>query len=565
MKPRRKTYALGLVGCSLIDSCIPLLLPLMVKYVLDAITERNMSELWRTGFAFSLAIAALCCLTLLFQYVFGRTVKTIMADLRSRLFQHVGKLPVAYFENNHSGDTLSRINNDLGIVENAFASNIRSLIAVFLSGGYAAAFMFILDWRFASAMILLGLATTYVNARFAEPLRTISIRIQTFAARLMERLTEKIAGTQVGRIYQMLDTMGRKYKTVNEQLAKLTVVRSSRLAYLNSANYLLMWVKNSGAFIIGTLMLIDGQMTLGTLLSLILLLEQVTNLFRNLGQMWANMQSSLAGASRVFELLDAAAEPETYPSVAADDESADVGGTGVGMIELRDVSFGYEPGRKIVNELNLTAGEGQVVALVGPSGGGKSTIMKLLLGYYPLNQGEIRMEGRRLSDYALSEWRNRIAYVSQDAYLFEGTIEQNIRYGRMDASFEEVVAAARTAFAHDFIMEQPDGYGTMIGERGTRLSGGQKQRIAIARAILKDAPVLLLDEATSALDSESELAVQQGLQRLMEGKTTIAIAHRLSTIQQADVIYVVEKGSVAERGTHDELLAAGGTYSRLHV
>jgi len=560
IKSSRKSYLLGLFGCSLIDSCVPLVLPLMVKYVLDAIVDKSMDTIWMVCAVLSVTIAILCVLTPIFQYWFGRAVKTIMADLRLRLFHHMEKLPVAYHENTHSGDSISRINNDLGVVENAFSGNIRSLITLILTGGYSAALMFYLDWRFASAMIVMGLASTYLNTRFAKPIRSMSTEIQKYAGQQLERLTDLITATKVSRIFQMSDRMNARFKEINHNMAKLSVVRSVRFALLNSTNYLLMWMKNSGAFIVGTLMLINGQMTLGTLLSLVLLLEQVTNLFRHLGNLWVNLQSSLAGAARVFELLDMVEEPDRYPATA-DDKVVE---GAYSIIEFRNGSFAYDQGKEILDGVNFTVKKGQVAALVGPSGGGKSTILKLLLGFYPLGKGEIRIEGKPFADYTLSDLRNRMAYVSQDAYLFEGTIEENIRYGRMDASFEEIVAAARVANAHDFIMEQADGYNTMVGERGTRLSGGQKQRITIARALLKNAPILLLDEATAALDSESEQAILQGLQRLMEGKTTIVIAHRLSTIKQADVIYVIDKGMLAEQGTHDELLNTGGVYSRLH-
>lgn len=561
VKPSRTSYIFGLLGCCLVDSSLPLVFPLLVKFVLDAIVDKSMSTIWTVCETFTVSIVILCGLARLFQYWFGKAVKTIMADLRLRLFHHMAKLPVAYYENTHSGDSISRINNDLGVVENAFTGNIRSLITLILTGGYSAALMFYLDWRFASAMIVMGLASTYVNTRFAKPLRSISEDIQKYAGRQLERLTDLITGTQVSRIFQMSEIMNSRYKETNHMLAKLLVARAARYASLNSTNYLLMWMKNSGAFIVGTVMLINGEMTLGTLLSLVLLLEQVTNLFRHLGNVWANLQSSLAGAARVFELLDMTEEPERYPDT---DEGDDFGEGGHGMIEFRNASFAYDQSKKILDEVNFTVKKGHIVALVGPSGGGKSTILKLLLGFYPLGQGEIRIEGKHFTDYTLSELREKMAYVSQDAYLFEGTIEENIRCGRMDASFEEVVAAAYAAHAHDFIMEQADGFNTMVGERGARLSGGQKQRITIARAILKSAPIMLLDEATSALDSESEQAVHQGLEQLMKGRTAIVIAHRLSTIKQADVIYVVDKGMIAEQGTHDELLKAGGVYSRLH-
>jgi ABC-type multidrug transport system fused ATPase/permease subunit len=242
------------------------------------------------------------------------------------------------------------------------------------------------------------------------------------------------------------------------------------------------------------------------------------------------------------------------------------------MIAVCDLAFSYkgedEEGSsddvEVLREINLKAERGQVAALVGPSGGGKSTIVKLLLGFYPVHEGEIVIDGVGIDAYPLSQLRSLMAYVPQDAYLFDGTIEENIRYGKPDATRTEIVAAAQAANAHAFILEQPDGYETPVGERGARLSGGQRQRLAIARALIKDAPILLLDEATSALDSESEQQVQDALQVLMHGRTTIAIAHRLSTVENAHTIYVIDDGRIVEQGPHDTLVEQGGLYSRLY-
>jgi ATP-binding cassette subfamily B protein len=560
IKPRRMSYLIGLLGCCFVDSSVSIIFPLLVKFVLDAVTNKSTTTTGIICLYFSIGIAVLICLTPLFQYMFGKTVKMIMTDFRLSVFHHMEKIPIDYYENTHSGDSISRINNDLGVVENALTGNIRSIVTLLMSGVYSAVIMLYLDWKFAVVLILLGLVSTYVNSRYAKPLRKISDAIQKLLGKQVESLSELIAGTQVSRIFQMLDRINLNYKQTNHQLAELTMQRTVKSAYLNGTNYTLIWINNGGIFIVGTLMLIHDQITLGTLLSLILLLDHVTNLFRNLGSFWANLQASFAGAARVFELLDTVEESEghsTYKSKGVAVESEQV-------IEFRQASFGYSSGEIILNKLSFSVKREQIVALVGPSGGGKSTILKLLLGFHPLLQGEIWIEGKRFEDYSLSEIRDKIAYVSQDSYLFEGTIEENIRYGRIDASYDEIVAAANAANAHDFIMEQVDGYGTWIGERGVRLSGGQKQRIAIARAMLKNAPVLLLDEATSALDSESEQAVQQGLQHLMKGKTTISIAHRLSTIKHADMIYVIEQGKLVEQGRHTELLELGGVYSRLH-
>lgn len=559
---RKLSFILSFLGFGLMSSSVSIITAMLVSTFLDAITEKNMDAVMTLSIQFMLIVVAMCILTPLFQYWYGKTVKTIMNSMRLRVFHHMEKLPVTYYENSHSGDSLSRITNDLQTMENAFSGEALTLLSLMATGTISAVIMFYLDWRFAVAMIFLGLLSTYVNARYAKPFRTISTEIQEQSGVQLERLTNLVAGTQVSRTFQMVDGMNRKYKETTTRLADLFLMRAKKSAYLTSTNYFLLWINNGGAFIIGAFMLINGQLTIGSLLGVILLLENVTNLFRNLGVFWANLQSSLAGADRVLDLLDVAEEPERYAAVSK--EAAVASSNEDDMLNFKNVSFAYHKDENVLNRLNLQVDKGQLVALVGPSGGGKSTIMKLLLGFYPFSEGDIQIAGKSFADYSLEELRNKMAYVSQDPYLFEGTIEQNIRYGKMDATTDEVIEAARAAFAHDFITEQADGYNTAVGERGVRLSGGQKQRIAIARAILKNAPILLLDEATSALDSDSELAVQQGIERLMEGKTTIAIAHRLSTIEQADTIVVVDRGRIMEQGKHDELLAAGGAYSRLH-
>ncbi|MCM3746408.1 ABC transporter ATP-binding protein/permease [Paenibacillus pasadenensis] len=562
LERNKKSYFFSLVIFGVLSSSVSIVTSLLVSTILDALNEKDMNAVVVLCLQFLLVIVALCTLTPLAQYWFGKSVKTAMNSMRLRVFRHMELLPVSYHENNHSGDSLSRITNDLQTMEKAFSGQALMLVSLIASGGISAAVMFYMDWRFAIAMIALGFVSTYVNTRYAKPLRKISADIQEQTSVQLEQLSNLVAGTQVSRTFQMVEGVNGKYKETTGKLALLSMLRSKKSAYLSGTNFLLLWINNGGAFIIGAFMMLNGQISIGNLLGVILLLENVTSLFRNLGMFWSDLQTSLAGADRVFELLDADAEPDRYdvPLPEKRSESANSGG----MIEFNDVSFAYLQAKKTLDRLNLRVERGQMVALVGPSGGGKSTIMKILLGFYRSDSGEITVDGRSFADYTLQELRDKMAYVQQEPYLFEGTIASNIRYGKMDATDDEVMDAARAAFAHDFIMEQPEGYNTLVGERGARLSGGQKQRIAIARAILKNAPILLLDEATSALDTDSELAVQRGIERLMEGKTTIAIAHRLSTIEKADSIVVIEGGTVAEQGSHEELLASGGIYNHLH-
>jgi ATP-binding cassette subfamily B protein len=291
--------------------------------------------------------------------------------------------------------------------------------------------------------------------------------------------------------------------------------------------------------------------------------NQVNYFVYSLGGTVSRIQAALAAADRILTMMDEPLEPERFaaPTAGAAREQATTGARAT--IEFEGVKFGYNGGPNILDGLSLAIQPGQVAAFAGPSGGGKSTLFKLLLGCYPLKGGEILVDGVDLAHLRLHDLRERIAYVPQDAYLFSGSIYDNIRFGKPDARDEDVYAAARAAFADEFIREFPAGYETTVGERGARLSGGQRQRIAIARALLKNAPILLLDEATSALDSESEHLVQQALEVLMRGRTTLVIAHRLSTIINAEQIFVIDRGQVVERGRHEELMAQKGVYANL--
>jgi ABC-type multidrug transport system fused ATPase/permease subunit len=339
--------------------------------------------------------------------------------------------------------------------------------------------------------------------------------------------------------------------------------------------------------IFGAYLVMTGNTTFGVYLMLVQLSNQINNLVYQVGGVISRVQSALAASDRILALLDSPAEPEQLPASLPGSEAVallPLGSEAVALpsdrlagaeqlapgagensrIAFNQVSFAYNGDENILNSLSFQVTAGQFVAFAGPSGGGKSTIFKLLLGCYAAKQGAIMVSGKPLCDYKLSELRDLIAYVPQDAYLFSGSILDNIRYGKPGAAQAEVEAAAKAAFAHDFVMEFPAGYQTIAGERGARLSGGQRQRIAIARALLKDAPILLLDEATSALDSESEQIVQKALEVLMKGRTTLVIAHRFSTIIQADCIYVVDGGQVVEEGRHAELMNKQGVYAGLY-
>lgn len=556
IKPRRLKYSVGILGSCIIDASVSIFMAFILKDLMGAALNRDSRLLIRALVTIGGITGGLCIFAPVLEYMYCSSIKRTMADIRLKLFDHAAGMKIRYYEKNHSGDMISRMTNDVQTMEQAYGSQLRMVVFTVLFGLGCAVIMMIMDWRIGLVLVLFGLLSAFVNSRFAVPIRRISDKIQKNSGELTERLTDLLAGFNVTKMYKIKDIIMGRYSEMNNITVSSSMARTRVNSYLDSVNFLLIWLNFGGVMGFGSLMVINGSIGYDKLVAIVQLLNGVVFMFVQLGNFISQLQGSLAGAGRVFELLDEPSEPERYNAGGDADSN--------GIVEFTNVSFAYEEGNKVLDGLALCVGKGQTAALVGPSGGGKSTVIKLLLGYYPPDSGNIVINGKPMGQYTLEELRNMMAYVPQDAYLFDGTIEENIRYGRPDATKEKVIEAARMANAHDFIMEQPDGYDTVVGERGARLSGGQKQRIAIARALLKDAPILLLDEATSALDSESEQLVQEALNILMEGRTTIAVAHRLSTIEHADIIYVINEGKVGEQGKHQELSLREGLYRELY-
>jgi ATP-binding cassette subfamily B protein len=504
------------------------------------------------------------------QYVLALFEKKALTETRVKAFQHIVDLPIGNFDQQHSGDLVSRCTNDLNTLGAIYTRLIPSLLFGLVLGLVGVISIFVLNWQMGILALVLGLATTWVSTSFAKPLRLKSTAIQESLSKLTQYLSDILQSLPVTKMFHLEETTHQLYQDANRDSAQAAIDHASVQARYDALNALISWIRTVGTLAFGLYLLGNGQVGLGAIVAAIHLQSNASFMFTNLGDFVTNIQRSLAGSARVFELLSWPKEQMGSQRLPA--EAGKISPSPE-MIEMHNLSFRYveadqtdEPGKRdnLLDEINLSIMEGQFVALVGPSGGGKSTLIKILMGLYPIDENMLVVKGKSLSSYPLQDLRDLMAYVPQDAYLFDGTIEENIRYGNPEAAQEDVIAAARSAHAHDFIMEQPDGYETLVGERGAKLSGGQRQRIAIARALLKDAPLLLLDEATSALDSESEDVVQKALDTLMEGRTTIAIAHRLSTIQHADSIYVIEAGRVVEQGTHESLLGISGVYQELY-
>ena len=566
IRPVHKKYLLGLTLRVALTTIERVVIAFLAKSAIDAMTQGTVSS-FRSGLLawvlFYLGYVAVAPFVI---NLWRSAVYEATTNVRSVVFQHLNRLPLGYHEAHHSGDALSILTNDVAAAEQAYQDDLLRLVEASAQGLAGMVAMLLLNWQLALLIILSGMAPLIVNSLFAGPLRKIGQQVQAHLGGVSERMTDLLAGYQVVRTFNLGAWILERFERDNDRVldASLKRVRiQSALAAANDFAGLFGLV----SFAAGGYFALVGLATFGVMIALIQLSNNIAYFAYSIGGTISRIQSALAATDRILALMDAPLEPDAYPAlpsqVASTSLSFSAGSASPAAIEFRNVVFGYTEGENVLNSLSFDVREGRMVAFAGPSGGGKSTIFKLLLGCYPIQGGEIRLSGVPIWDYRLADLRDLFAYVPQDAYLFAGTIYENIRYGNLNANEDQIIAAATAAYADDFISEFPKGYRTVVGERGARLSGGQRQRIAIARALLKDAPILLMDEATSALDSESEEVVQRALEVLMRGRTTLVIAHRFSTIVHSDMIYVIEDGRVVEQGKHEDLMSIEGIYHAL--
>jgi subfamily B ATP-binding cassette protein MsbA len=490
-------------------------------------------------------------------YLMSYVGQHVIIDIRSEVFRKLQRLSMSFYDRNKTGTIMSYVTNDVNALQGAMVDNTIELVteSIILVGSVLA--MIYLDWKLTLFTILTFPVVLYFMNFFGKKIRRSGGQIQEAAADITSVLQESVSSARVVKSFVREQYEIDRFERENEANLNANLKNAKYMATLTPT---IEFVAALGVTLIlwyGGNNVIDGETTAGSLVAFLAYAVNISNPIKRITRVSGNIQKALAAAQRVFDVMDLPEEVRNLPDARALPAVT-------GSVSFEHVTFSYNPGDEILHNLSFTAKPGQAIGLVGPSGAGKSTIASLLPRFYDCDAGTIRIDGTDIKQVTLESLRQQVGIVPQETILFNGSVYDNILYGRLDATKEEIEAAAKAANAHDFIMELPEGYNTMLGDRGVNISGGQRQRIAIARAILKDPRILVLDEATSALDTESERLVQEALNRLMIGRTSIIIAHRLSTIKNADRILVLDKGNLVEDGTHDELMDRNGLYAHLY-
>lgn len=546
----------------LTSGILGLLVPFLIGKAVDAIFPGpNLVEFGRLKFISALLLSIYILdsgLTFLQEYIVAGIAQKVVHDIRKSLFGKLQSLPIVYFDTQTHGELMSRLTNDVDNISNTISQSTVQFMASVVNIVGSLIMMIRLS-GFMTIASLITVPMVYLLTKTIAKRTKVLFKEQQEALGLLNgHIEETIGGIHVVKAFNKEDKVVDEFIRQNHILREVGVKAQIWSGFIMP----LMNVINNFGFgviaILGGALAVKGKISVGIIASFIFYSRQFTRPLNELASTFNTLQSGIAGAERVFEILDEEEERK-------DGEGAILATDIEGEVEFKFVSFEYEPGEPVLKDISFKVEPGTNIALVGATGAGKTTIVNLLTGFYEIEEGEILIDGINIKDYQKDSLREIFGMVLQDTYLFSGTIEENIRYGRLDATYEEIERAAKMSKAHDFISRLPMGYDTILSEGGMNLSQGQRQLIAISRAILADPSILILDEATSSVDTRTELKIQEAMVQLMKGRTTFIIAHRLSTIREADIIMVIDDGKIVEKGNHDQLIDKKGKYYNLYM
>jgi ATP-binding cassette subfamily B protein len=562
---QQRTELMLAAGVVLVTTALNVVGPWLLGHAIDAyVIPGDLAGLARYAVLMLAVFAMLSFTTWLQTYIMAGAAQRTVRDIRNDLFQRLQVLPLKFFDQRQHGDLMSRLTNDVENVNQVLADGIIQITSGLLSMIGVAVVMFLINPLLGLVTIVVTSSMTLLLNSWVAPRTRAGFRAQQENLGTLNALIEEtITGQRVVKAYHREPVVIEQFNAGNLALRSAAVKAQIYAGFMGP---LMNFSGNIGLAIIactGGWMAVMGMATVGTIAAFITYARQFGRPLTELAQLYNALQSAIAGAERVFAIIDEPSEIDALPPQSSEDEEHN--GDLRGEVIFEDVSFSYVPAVPVLKHISLHAQPGQIVALVGPTGAGKTTIVNVLTRFYEIDSGHIFIDGRDLRDFEKEDLRRQLGIVLQDTYLFTGTVMDNIRYGRLDATDDEIIAAAKLANADQFIHRLPQGYHTALSERGSNLSQGQRQLLAIARAILANPRILILDEATSSVDTRTEQHIQEAMRRLMAGRTSFVIAHRLSTIREADQILVINAGEVIERGRHADLLAQNGFYARLYA